>query len=267
MSKQNLLLLVAGLLALNCISTDLWGQGVVLDKIEQEMRKNAIDGKVDKATVDLNGDEKTDIIYFYASGELSCIQVFLQINGQYMKQIDKMCSYYTLKTSQTGKELKLIEQQCCGESPFTFYQTYRFNQTSAMLVENYIATNGEYTDGKMVTPASYLDRQYEVTVVNDNYNLRFSPDILPFEGSNEENFVFTCQPLTNIIATIKSNARLKVLSELPDSDGRIWLYAEVEEKDLKSRCNITVFDSSPSENRNRPAIRGWISNRYTKKCI
>ena len=243
------------------ISLSTFGQNVSSDKIEQEMRKSANDGEeVKKQIVDLNNDGKDDLIYSCSCGELLCIRVYLQIKGEYVKVIDTVCTSYDLITDGKNKNLRLTEYSCCGESPFTLYQTYHFNQTSAILVEDYIITNKEYTKGKMITPSSYLKEFYYVKTLNDNYNLRFSPDLLPFDGSNEENFLFTCQPLTNIIATIKIGARLKVLSELPAGQ-RTWLYVEVEENALKDKCYITDFDSTNEHH----SIRGWISNRYVEK--
>jgi hypothetical protein len=100
---------------------------------------------------------------------------------------------------------------------------------------------------------------YYVKTLNDNYNLRFSPDMKAFGDSNDDNFSFTCQPNTNIIATIKTGARLKVLAELPEED-RTWLYVEAEEKAIKDRCDVTEFDKEGS-----PSVRGWVSGRYTEK--
>jgi len=123
----------------------------------------------------------------------------------------------------------------------------------------------EYTDGKILTPPSFLEKPYFVKTLNDNYNLRFSPDMLSFEGSNEENFVFTCQPLTNIIAAIKLGSCLKVLSEL-QGGGCTWLYVEVKETAIKNKCYITDFDSISSfRDHHHPSIRGWVSNRYVEK--
>jgi len=242
------------------------GQNISFDKIEQEMRKYINEGEeIKKQVVDLNNDGKGDLIYSCACGEMLCIRVYLQKNGQYIKVIDTARSTYALIANGKEKNLQLTESSCCGESPFTLYQTYHFSQTSALFIENYIITNKEYTDGKILTPPSFLEKPYFVKTLNDNYNLRFSPDMLSFEGSNEENFVFTCQPLTNIIATIKLGSCLKVLSEL-QVGGRTWLYVEAKETAIKNKCYITDFDSISSfRDHQHPSIRGWVSNRYVEK--
>ncbi|MDR1182534.1 MAG: hypothetical protein LBL13_11205, partial [Bacteroidales bacterium] len=86
----------------------------------------------------LNGDGKEDLIYSYECAEgLICIRIYLQINGEYVKQLDTARGPYTLETFSGDKKLQLTES-CCGEGLFRLYQTYRFDQTSIRLVENYI---------------------------------------------------------------------------------------------------------------------------------
>jgi hypothetical protein len=221
--------------------------------------------RLDKLVTDLNNDGKEDLIYSYECAEgLICIRVYLQINGGYVKQLDIARGPYTLETFSGDKELRLTQGTCCGESPFKLYQTYRFEQASVRLVENYITTDGYYTEGRMIDPSFISERSYYVKTLNDNYNLRFSPDMKAFDFSMD--FVFTCQPNTNVIATIKAGARLKVLAELPDDD-RTWLYVEVEEKDIKDRCDVTDYDGdfAFAKDHGSPSVRGWVSGRYTEK--
>jgi hypothetical protein len=241
----------------------IFGQGVSVDEIEREMREYLINPeKLDKLVIDLNNDGKEDLIYSGICGEPLCIRVYLQINGKYVKQIDTDGGPYVLVIGENERKLRLTQGTCCGESPFSLYQTYRFEQASTRIVENYIATDGYYTEGRMIAPPSILWKPYYVKTLNDNYNLRFSPDMKVFEFSMD--FLFTCQSNTNIIATIKSGARLKVLAELPDDD-RTWLYVEVEEKDIKDRCDVTEFNNNTFKDYGNPSVRGWVSGRYTEK--
>jgi hypothetical protein len=243
----------------------VFGQGVSVDKIEQEMREYLLNPeKLTKLAIDLNNDGKEDLIYSYKFGESLYAHVYLQINGEYAKQIEWAGGSYILEIGGNDDELRLEQGTCCGESPFRLYQTYRFEPASVRLVENYIATSGYYTDGRMIAPSSILEKPYYVKTLNDNYNLRFSPDMKAFEDSDEDNFMFTCQSKTNVIATIKSGARLKVLAELPEDD-RIWLYVEAEEKGIKDRCDVTEFEDDSFKDHGHPSVRGWVSGRYTEK--
>ncbi|MDR1162072.1 MAG: hypothetical protein LBK45_07005, partial [Tannerellaceae bacterium] len=159
------------LLSFPCL---IFGQNAAIDKIEQEIRVHVPDDehiRLDKLVTDLNNDGKEDLIYSGSCGESLCIRVYLQINGKYVKQIDRAAGYYTLRSDQ---KFQLMEHTCCGESPFILYQTYRFEQASTRLVDNYIVTNGDYTDGRMIDPPSIFEKPYYVKTLNDNYNLRFS---------------------------------------------------------------------------------------------
>jgi hypothetical protein len=233
-----------------------------LEKVEQEMRENADNGKVDKQIVDLNVDGKEDVIYSSAFGDMFHIRVFLQIEGQFVEKINTGCTYYTVDSSSV-RSLQLIET-CCGESPFTSHRMFVFNDTSAYLVVNYIITNGGYTEDKITIPSIFLGEPYSVIVLNNNYNLRFSPDMNAFESSNEDNYMFTCQANTNIIATLKIQSRLKVLAKVTNGD-RIWLYVEAGEEAIANKCRITDFDALTPFSLQHPSIIGWVSSRYTKK--
>jgi hypothetical protein len=226
------------------------------------MLKNANDGEeVKKQSADLNGDGKDDLIYSCGYGEMTAIRVFLQTGGGYVEAIHTGCTNFTLQTSSVGnRQLRLVENSG-GESPFTSFRTFVFGETSARLVENYIVTNEDYTEGKRTIPSSLPDEPYYIKTLT-NSNLRFSPDMDVFENSSD--IGFTLDTHNNIIAVVKAGARLKVLSELPAGE-RTWLYVEVEEKSLYN-SQVTDFDAISSFNDHRhPSLRGWISNRYVER--
>jgi hypothetical protein len=45
---------------------------------------------------------------------------------------------------------------------------------------------------------------------------------------------------------------------------RTWLYVEAEEDALRDKCE-TKYDFDKSEDLPAPALRGWISGRYTER--
>jgi hypothetical protein len=238
------------------------GQTVSLEKEEQEMRNSAYEGNIEKQSADLNGDGETDFVYFYAVGELYLLRVYLQSGGKYVKTFETLCSGYWLESSAGDVKLRTVNGGCCGEDPFTLKRTYTFDKNSAQLVEYYIETDGAYTEDRQTVPFSLLEVPYPVKTLNEGYNLRFSPDTDVFEESNEENFLFTCLPKTNIIATLKAGARLRVLAEQVAGE-RTWLYVEVEETDVKNKCKL-IFDDF-LEHHPSPSVRGWVSSRYTER--
>jgi hypothetical protein len=207
-----------------------------MEKEEREMQSACISGEIEKRATDVNGDGKDDLLYYYRVGEIHNFRAYIRSKGGYIKKIDILCGDYSIyRDDRTGDtRIRLQEWGCCGENPFFQTWTYQFDGTTVSIPENYIETYEVYTEGKKTAPSSWLDNPYYVRTLNDSYNLRFSPDMDIFEGSNEENFLFTCQPNTNIIATVKSGVRLKVLSE-QSGEERTWLYVEVEEDALYDR--------------------------------
>jgi hypothetical protein len=250
------------LFSLLCFSLTLSGQTVSPEKAEREMLGNANDGEeVKKQSADLNGDGREDLIYSCGYGEMIGIRVFLQTGDGYVEAINTGCTSFTLPTSPAeNRQLQLVENSG-GESPFTSYRTFIFDGTSARLVENYIVTNKDYTEGRITVPPSLTDNPYHVKTLT-NCNLRFSPDMEVFKNSAD--IGFTLGRHTNIIAVVKAGVRLKVLSEFP-AEGRTWLYVEVEEQSIEN-SQVTDFDAISSFNDHRhPSLRGWISNRYVKR--
>jgi hypothetical protein len=238
-------------------------QTVSPEKAEQEIRKEANDGEeIKKQSADLNGDGKEDLIYSYGCGEMTCIRVYLQTHSGYVEVIHTGCTDFAQQASPAGnRQLRMVENACCGESPFTSYRTFVFDRTSARLVENYIVTDEDYTEGRITLPPSLTDEPYRVKTLI-NCNLRFSPDMDVFK--NSDCIGFTLGRHTNIIAVVKTGASLKVFSELPAGE-RTWLYVEVEEKSLEN-SQVTDFDAISSfKDHWHPSVRGWISNRYVKK--
>ena len=242
----------------------VFGQVSSLRNLDDKVRKYAEEASGSEAynrvIIDLNNDENDDVIYSYICGELNCMRVFLNINGQYKEKLFAHYSSYSLSDS---KKLHLYEYSCCGESPFFSNRIYEFNATSAILAENYIETNSSYTKNKFLAPSNYLYKPYSVKILNEDYNLRFSPDMELFEDS-DESFMFTCEIRTNIIAKIRANAIVKVLAEFETKE-RKWLYVEVKRQSIKDRCRITDFEEeSASQNQ---AIRGWIRGNYVERSI
>ena len=248
------------------------GQLTSLKELDNKMREYAKEAmgreEYDRIIVDLNNDKNDDVIYSYVCGEYMCVRVFLNMNGQYEEKLSDFCSLYSLSNDESyaltsnnilslsfEKRLHLYDYGCCGENPFFSTKIYEFNKTSAILAENYLETHGYYTKNKFLTPSNFL-KPYYAKIHNDDYNLRFSPDMEQFD---DEDVNITCEPKTNIIAKIKVNATVKVLAEVETKE-RTWLYIEVEEKSIKDRCHIADYTSWQN-----PSIRGWVSGNYVEK--
>lgn len=229
----------------------LLAQNVRIEAIEKDIKSKAIGGKFTKKIIDLNHDQKEDIIYFYQCGEPNCIQIFLNINGQYKQLLNEQYTTYILQKTGRDERLHLILKHCCGESPYYSNRVFEFNQASAELKENYVLINKEYVkDSKLLTPLSY-HKPASGKITFDNYNMRFSPEI----NSLKYPFEYGCEDGTNIIAKLKSGAAVQILSELVEKD-RTWLFVEVDRYSIKGKHNPVDFDFKDQK------LRGWVSNKY-----
>ncbi|RZJ51620.1 MAG: hypothetical protein EOO19_00040 [Chryseobacterium sp.] len=236
------------------------GQNSQLDKIEKEIRKNAMEGKFDKQLIDLNNDGNDDVIYSSTcAGDPKCISVYLKVGEIYKEQVNEQCSQYNIWTADDKKLLYLNLYHCCGESPYISNRLFEFNKTNASLKENYVLTNNEYTeDTSLLTPYTYAVNPYYAKVTFDNYNLRFSPSIDKLSKRVRETFTYACEDNTNIIAKIKVNSRIKVLAELIEKE-RIWLFIEIESNSIAGKCNPVNFEFKNQK------LRGWVSSKYAER--
>ncbi|MEA5426969.1 hypothetical protein [Arcicella lustrica] len=238
-----------------------FGQSSQINKIESEIKKNANDRTFEKQIIDLNNDGKNDIIYLYGCGEPNCITVFLNMDGQYKEQLHEQCNSYVLWNIDNKKMLYVRLTHCCGESPYLSNRVFEFNESSAIIKENYVLTNSSYTENThLLEPFIYFTNTFFVKVTIDNYNLRFSPSIDKLEGKVKETFTYACEDGTNIIAKIKIASKIKVLSEIIEKD-RKWLFVEVENNTIagKEECNPISFEFKNQK------LRGWISDKYVTR--
>lgn len=231
-----------------------FAQSTGLEAIEKEIKSRAIGGRFTKQMVDLNKDQKDDVIYLYECGEPKCIQVFLNINGQYKEQVNEQFTNYIILETTPKKQIYLRLLHCCGESPYSSMRMFEFNQISAELKENYVLTNKDYVKNtKFLTPLAY-QKPTLGKVTFDNYNLRFSPDVNPLKYS----FDYGCEEGTNIIAKLKSGSVVQILSELIDKD-RTWLFVEVNSSSINGKHNPVDFDFKGQH------LRGWISSKKVER--
>ncbi len=238
-------------------STITLAQSTSLIKAEKEIQDKALGGEFDKQIIDLNNDDKSDIIYTYQCGEPRCVEVYMNIDGVYKQQIEEQGGY---KLWQVGNEkrLSLSLYHCCGESPYTSERVFGFNQKTVTLLENYVLTNGMYTESSyLLLPEMYFQQPVFVKNTIDNYNMRFSPTIEKLSPEGKEIFTYGCEEGTNIIAKIKLGSKIKVLANLIEREPA-WLFVEVEKNAIAGECNPIDFDFKDQK------LRGWISDKFVE---
>ncbi|WP_299677010.1 hypothetical protein [uncultured Tenacibaculum sp.] len=223
-----------------------------LEVIEKKIKSVSITD-FQKLEVDLDNDNDLDYIYLYACAEPNCIEVYLNINQNLKKVIHEFCNNYYLYDGKQ-KDLVVKQNHCCGESPFTSHRVFNFQSDTLIIKENYVIFNESY---ELLKPETKLPKTYTVKTINDNYNIRFSPNIKKYSESES---AFSCVTNTNIIGKLKKGSTIKVLSELIKKE-RIWLFVEIESESL----NNTLCYNPINYEFKKQKLRGWISNNFVEK--
>lgn len=216
---------------------------------------------------DLDNDSDMDVVINSQCSENKCLEVYLNIEGNYTRVINEFGSQlFELTNSIEGEASKLVlkslTHHCCGESPFGSHRSFIFIKDKVIIVDNYVlydhdTYNEEDNYRLTLTPDQYLLKTYEVKVKVDSYNVRFSADLSP------HNSLFTCSEQTNIIAKLKNGATVKVIGEFKGNDyeERTWLYVEISKESLYSgECSSPI-----SYGFDKQKLRGWISNKHVEK--
>lgn len=242
-----------------CNTIALKAQNSDIKKIEKAIKLEAMEGNYIKKVIDLNNDGLSDVIYTYQCGEPKCVQVYLNIAGNYKQVVNEPFGYNKLQEGKNKKQLQLILYHCCGESPYESRRLFGFVKNATIVEENYVVTNKDYVEEKnaMLLPAVYLARPRFVSNISANYNVRYSPTIKETGKKGIDDYVFTCEEGTNIIAKLKQKAILKVLAEKVDAE-RTWLFVEIEKSAIVGECNPVNFDFKDQK------LRGWISGKFTE---
>lgn len=229
-----------------------------LKKIEKFIRDNAMGNKFEKQIIDLNNDQVDDYIYLYQCGEPKCIKVYLNIKGVLKEQISEQCWTNKLSSANNKKKLTLTLAHCCGESPYVSIRSFEFSNSQAVIKDNYVLTNTEYTGSSMLSPDFY-NSQSETAVINtSDYNLRFSPSTDLLQGEEKETFTYGTSEGTNIIAQIKMGSIINILSELIQKD-KTWLFIEVDSVSLIGKNHPVDFNFKDQK------LRGWVSSKYVTR--
>lgn len=220
--------------------------------IEKNINSNSI-SDFDKLQIDLDNDNDLDYIYLYQCAEPKCIEVYLNKNQKLEKVISEFCYKYFLY-SKMDKNLVVKQNHCCGESPFTSNRVFNFQSDKMIIKESYVVFNDSY---ELLEPDYYLYEPYNVQILNNNYNVRYSPHIREYD-QNES--VFSCETKTNIIGKLKKDRKTKVLAELI-KENRTWLFVEIDSKSLNfTQCRNPIDYEFEGQK-----LRGWISNSFVEK--
>ena len=217
--------------------------------------------------IDFNGDGLDDIIFHGESGgEPIEISIFINTGDSFVKIFTEEQQIHKI-VFENGKVHKLYIQDdgcCCADiginKIFTVDYSSKLPKINLITEMQYIKwrfnTHSDNNDNNAEYPSHYFDKPIKFEILNDKYNIRFSPFI---DGSTE--FAHCGQFWDgNSVGKIKFGSIGYALAEKTDSTGRIWWFVAMDP-------NSVIYESIYYDDKISPNSYklGWISSRFVKK--
>ena len=206
--------------------------------------------------MDFNGDGFDDIVFDGQSGgEANEISIFINTGQSFTKIFTEYQKIHKI-VFENGKVIKLYIQngRCCCEYLLT-NKIYNVDYSENLPKINLI-TQMQYLDNNIEEyPSHYFDKPVKFRVLNNKYNIRFSPVI------DDTTEVWYCgEPQKgNSLGKIKSGSIGYALAESVDATGRIWWYVAIT-PDSKIYEPV-YYDEKISPNTYKLV---WISSRFVE---
>jgi|SRR5690554_2363770 len=204
--------------------------------------------------IDLNNDGLDDIIFDGLSGgEPRQISIFINNGHSFDKVFTDYQQISSLKFDQgVLSEIQIKDWACCDG----FTETYRLYDVSYIkgafkfiFIESFM-----YLDNTTL-PEFYWTERKKIKVLNDKYNIRFSPQI---DDSTE--VYYDWRPTYgNTVGKLEKNTIACAISESTDLTGRIWFFVAIyPEYDIQESYLFNHKDEI------RSYKCGWISSRFVE---
>ena len=207
--------------------------------------------------VDFNGDGLDDVIFHGESGgEAKEIIIFINKGQSFAKILTEYQEIYKI-VFENGKVQKLYIQDggCCCEYILT-NKIFGVDYSDVLPKINLINQMQYLNNSIEEYPSSYLEKPIKFEVLNDKYNIRFSPVI------DDTTEIWYCgEPKNgNFLGEIKSGAIGYALAKKVDLTGRIWWFVALHP-------NSEIYESIYYDDDIRPNSYklGWISSRFVKE--
>jgi len=201
--------------------------------------------------IDLDQDQDDDFLFQYHCSEPLCIEIYINKNDSLYLVYQQEESY---ELYQEQELLLLLKYYSAAESKFVSHRTFKFVKDSLVLTTNYLT----YQFNRL--PHYFLPEPYHVTILNDQYNVRFSAEIRENDYDIIDQNLDSCKKGSNIIGKLKQNTSVKVLAEVIQAQRR-WLFVEIEQSSMDFEQCPSIFEEIfPNQK-----LRAWISSNFVKK--
>jgi len=218
--------------------------------------------------VDFNNDGLDDVIFHgHLGAESPFIVIFINTGNSFTeiffdhqeiyKMVFKNGKVHRLYIKSGGCCCDYIEANKVYEVDYSseLPKIHLINQTQ-YVIEFYINRWGIDTSNKVEYPSKYFHKPVKFKVLNNKYNIRFSPTIKDIPE------IQVCGEVSNgnSLGKIKAGSIGYALAEKTDSTGRIWWFVAMNP-------NTKFYKSLYYDDKKRPNSYklGWISSRFVKE--
>ena len=212
--------------------------------------------------VDFNGDGLDDVIFYgkgswepeLKTGDPNKIKIFINTGDSFVNIFTGYHEIYKIVV-ENGRVNKLYIKAvwCCCEY-IERNKIYHVDYSSKLPKVNRINEMQVVHWGEF--PSKYFDNPINFEVLNNKYNIRFSPVI---DDTTEVNFCGD-ERNGNSLGKIKSGSIGYALAEKIDSTGRVWWFVAIDPKS-------EIYESLYYSDKICPDSYklGWISSRFVKE--
>lgn len=223
-------------------------------KQEKKYYPNINDLKNDLHVIDLNNDNLDDIVFDgYTGGEPREISFFINTGKLFEKIFSDLQGISKMEfNNNVLSKLIINDWGCCGEFVITQKEYDVFPNYGILLFE--LKRTLKYIDNTEL-PTEYWLKPKTIEVLNDKYNLRYSPTI----DKVTESFYSPKPTYGNIIGNLSKGVEAIAIGESTDETGRIWFFVSVLPK---YNISNSYFYDIPGSQKSYKC--GWVSSRFVK---
>jgi len=228
------------------------------DELEPRRECGALlDLENDLHIIDFNGDGLDDIIFNgYLCGEAEYIIIYINTDKAFTKIFTETQQIHKIEI-KNGKvyQLYIRDGGCCCEY-IGINKIFSVDYSAAMPKISSISRMQYINNSVEKYPNYYFDKPIKFEVLNDKYNIRFSPMI---DDAMEVGYC-GMEVKGNSLGKLKLGSIGYALAESIDSTGRVWWFVAIEP--TSEIYESIYYDDAISPDTYK---LGWISSRFVKE--
>ena len=230
---------------------------VVAEMFSDLRKEECCDFEKNLHIIDFNGDGLNDVIYngHISGSEAEYIIIFINTGKTFVHIFTEIQKFHKIVFSN-DKVTKLYIQDggCCCE--YILINKIYDVDYSAKVPKMKLISQMQYLNNSVEKyPSNYFDKPVKFKVLNNKYNIRFSPIL------DDTTEVWYCgEPKNgNSLGKIKSGSMGYALAESIDATGRVWWYVAITPESK-------IYESMYHDDDIRPNTYklGWISSRFVE---